>query len=133
MIFAIECSPMHRVYISLAIVVLAVGGYIYFTNHKEAQDSSRVIPDSFENTGTETPPILPPQTPKTMNATFETNKGNIEIELLANDVPNTVANFVKLAESGFYNGTRYQAYRLRKGGVRCGRRACYRELSHGRS
>ncbi|HEY4498505.1 MAG TPA: peptidylprolyl isomerase [Candidatus Paceibacterota bacterium] len=98
---------MHRVYISLAIVVLAVGGYIYFTNHKEAQDSSRVIPDSFENTGTETPPILPPQTPKTMNATFETNKGNIEIELLANDVPNTVANFVKLAESGFYNGTRF--------------------------
>lgn len=37
-------------------------------------------------------------------AVIETNKGTIEIELYADKAPNTVANFVELAEKGFYNG-----------------------------
>jgi len=37
-------------------------------------------------------------------ATFETTKGNIVIELFDKDAPKTVANFEKLANSGFYNG-----------------------------
>ena len=37
-------------------------------------------------------------------ATIKTNKGDINIEFFDNDAPGTVANFVKLAESGFYNG-----------------------------
>ncbi len=32
------------------------------------------------------------------------NGKDIEIELFENEAPNTVANFVKLAESGFYDG-----------------------------
>ena len=35
---------------------------------------------------------------------IETNKGNIEIEFYDNDAPNTVKNFVTLAEKGYYNG-----------------------------
>jgi len=35
---------------------------------------------------------------------IKTNKGDINIEFFDNDAPGTVANFVKLAESGFYNG-----------------------------
>jgi cyclophilin family peptidyl-prolyl cis-trans isomerase len=42
-----------------------------------------------------------------------TNKGAITIELLADTKPNTVANFVKLANEGFYNGTRF--HRVIKG------------------
>ncbi|MEK7877798.1 MAG: peptidylprolyl isomerase, partial [Pseudomonadota bacterium] len=42
-----------------------------------------------------------------MNATFKTNKGDITIELMKGDAPNTVANFVKLAEEGFYNGVKF--------------------------
>jgi cyclophilin family peptidyl-prolyl cis-trans isomerase len=38
-------------------------------------------------------------------ATLVTNLGNIEIELLAGEAPQTVANFIKLAEDGFYDGT----------------------------
>lgn len=34
-----------------------------------------------------------------------TTAGEIEIELLADKAPKTVENFVKLAKSGFYNGT----------------------------
>lgn len=40
-------------------------------------------------------------------ATFSTNKGTIKIELFADQMPVTVGNFVKLAEEGFYNGTKF--------------------------
>ncbi len=33
-----------------------------------------------------------------------TDKGDIVLELFAGEAPGTVANFTKLAESGFYNG-----------------------------
>lgn len=37
-------------------------------------------------------------------AIISTAKGDIELELFETDAPNTVANFVKLATSGYYNG-----------------------------
>ena len=39
------------------------------------------------------------------SGTIETNLGNIEFELLPDLAPEHVRNFVKLAQSGFYNGT----------------------------
>src|SRR3989344_3965144 len=45
---------------------------------------------------------------KTMSiVTLHTNKGDIEIELLVDRTPNTVANFTKLAGEGFYNGVKF--------------------------
>src|SRR5438046_313536 len=38
------------------------------------------------------------------NATLHTNHGAIAVELFDEDAPNTVANFVKLAKDGFYDG-----------------------------
>ena len=38
------------------------------------------------------------------NATMQTNHGTIEIELFPDDAPNTVENFVKLSQDGFYDG-----------------------------
>ena len=35
---------------------------------------------------------------------FETNEGKITFELFSNDAPNTVDNFIKLVNEGFYNG-----------------------------
>ena len=37
-------------------------------------------------------------------ALFETDAGNINIELFSNDAPNTVNNLTKLISEGFYNG-----------------------------
>ncbi len=37
-------------------------------------------------------------------ALFETDAGNINIELFSNDAPNTVNNFTKLIKEGFYDG-----------------------------
>ncbi|HEU5169198.1 MAG TPA: peptidylprolyl isomerase [Gemmatimonadales bacterium] len=40
-------------------------------------------------------------------ATIETSRGTIVAELYADEVPGTVANFEKLANSEFYDGTRF--------------------------
>jgi peptidyl-prolyl cis-trans isomerase B (cyclophilin B) len=40
-------------------------------------------------------------------AVFDTNRGTIELDLYADEAPNTVANFEKLANSGFYDGTKF--------------------------
>src|SRR3989344_1619126 len=49
---------------------------------------------------------------KATAATLRTNLGDIEIAFYP-ESPNTVANFVKLANAGFYNGTRF--HRVIKG------------------
>lgn len=38
------------------------------------------------------------------NATFETNKGTFEVEFYDEDAPNTVKNFISLAEKGYFDG-----------------------------
>jgi peptidyl-prolyl cis-trans isomerase B (cyclophilin B) len=38
---------------------------------------------------------------------FDTARGVIEAELFADETPNTVANFEKLANAGFYDGTAF--------------------------
>ena len=43
----------------------------------------------------------------TKTATFETNRGTIVAELYDEDAPQTVANFEKLANSGFYDGVKF--------------------------
>ncbi|MEK7403447.1 MAG: peptidylprolyl isomerase [Gemmatimonadota bacterium] len=43
--------------------------------------------------------------PKT--ATFETNHGTIVADLYDKDAPNTVANFEKLANAGYYDGIKF--------------------------
>ncbi|MFN8572963.1 MAG: peptidylprolyl isomerase [Gemmatimonadaceae bacterium] len=40
-------------------------------------------------------------------ATIETTHGTITVELYDADAPNTVANFEKLANSGYYDGTKF--------------------------
>src|SRR5437870_11754035 len=40
-------------------------------------------------------------------AVVATARGTIEVELFADEVPDTVANFVKLANSAFYDGTKF--------------------------
>lgn len=40
-------------------------------------------------------------------ARMETEKGTIELELFEDATPNTVENFISLAEDGFYDGLRF--------------------------
>jgi len=52
---------------------------------------------------------------KTVNIEIETTKGSIELELFESDAPKTVANFVGLAEQGYFNGVIF--HRISKGFV----------------
>ncbi len=51
------------------------------------------------------PPAMVIDPKKQYSATFHTEKGDIEIKLFADKVPNTVNNFVFLSREGFYDGT----------------------------
>lgn len=42
-----------------------------------------------------------------MHAVLVTERGNVIFRLRQNKAPTTVANFVKLARAGFYNGTQF--------------------------
>ena len=53
------------------------------------------------------PPSMQIDTSKIYLATFETEKGDIVIELFADRAPNTVNNFVYLAREGYYDGTMF--------------------------
>ena len=50
---------------------------------------------------------------KIMNAILHTNKGDITVEFFDTQAPNTVANFIKLAKDGFYDGVKF--HRVIKG------------------
>lgn len=43
-------------------------------------------------------------------AHVQTNKGEFTFELYSNDAPNTVRNFIRLAEAGFYDGLIWHRY-----------------------
>ncbi len=45
--------------------------------------------------------------PMNPTAVITTNQGTIELELFEDTMPVTTGNFVKLAEKGFYNGTKF--------------------------
>jgi cyclophilin family peptidyl-prolyl cis-trans isomerase len=50
------------------------------------------------------PPEFTLDLAKTYAATISTDRGDIEVELYADDAPSTVNNFVFLARDGFYDG-----------------------------
>ncbi len=119
---------MKKVWIVLIVSAVALGGlYWYF----ERGDAQSVVSQSSNTNGItigEQNPSAPvasgpinnqPQAPTTnnqptkiMNATFHTSKGDITI-VFNPETPNTVQNFLKLAESGFYDGTKF--HRVIKG------------------
>lgn len=97
--------PRARRYAMIAIVValLVVGGsgaYLYAT---------RTTSSSSTSTGFSNPPCSPSSTTATTSGSSNefaiicTNLGAIEVELYPQDAPKTVANFVSLANSGFYD------------------------------
>ena len=75
-----------------AVILLALVGY-YFINRS---NGSKNIQPTVEQKDAE----------KIM-VTISTEKGNIDLELYPSAAPKTVANFIKLAQDGFYNSTKF--------------------------
>lgn len=101
-------STRNIIFISLA-VILVVG--LAWMNGKitpQKKNTSEPVTVSKESITTPTP-----NTTSMTIATITTNKGIITLELFTERTPKTVENFKKLANEGFYNGTRF--HRVIKG------------------
>ncbi len=79
---------------------------------KTAKEAS-VPPQAPADTAKQEPPQESDINNKIMNATMKTSLGEIKLEITGDKTPLTAANFVKLAESGFYNGVKF--HRVIKG------------------
>ena len=108
--------------ITIAFIVLALGVFLYVA--PAGNTSTAFIPEDMYldvkkiSSPNEDVSVKPVDTEgiinqknvdqkKIMTATLSTNQGDITIEFFASDAPNTVANFIKLAGEGFYNGTKF--------------------------
>lgn len=92
-------KDLFNVIIAVVILGAALGVAVYFAGL--AKDSEREIKSTHVDN---------------LNAkkvTIKTNLGNIEIEMFADKAPQTVSNFLKLAESDYYNETKF--HRVIKG------------------
>lgn len=88
-----------------AIAVVALGGYFAMKKGGGVNVSA-----SPEPSPTPTAPVdiqSQEPLPDVVKAILVTARGNIELELYQKVAPKTVANFVKLAASGFYDGTKF--------------------------
>jgi len=98
------------------VVAVAIIGFVVWVGGSSKQ---QVIQEPITAITTPTENNLPETTTTTTNkesmttAIVTTNKGVITLELFADKAPKTVENFVKLANAGFYNGTRF--HRVIKG------------------
>ncbi len=80
---------------------------MYFDSTKTAQDAQGTPPAPNAQPADAPSAINSTSDKKAMQATLHTNQGDITIEFMGDDAPNTVANFTKLAGDGFYNGTKF--------------------------
>ena len=87
--------------LAAALLAVAILGYLTFKQTVPAVQPENKISSSVTEYNNE----LKEQ--KFMKANLETNQGNIQIEFLTKIAPETVANFVKLAGQGFYDGTKF--------------------------
>jgi len=114
----------------IVIVIIVLLGIVFFVSKKSKtevsteinteintnQNTEKEVPVSTEenvNIKDEVKDINNIENKKIMIAILNTNKGDITIEFLENQAPNTVANFEKLAKDKFYDGIKF--HRVIKG------------------
>lgn len=109
--------------IIFAIIIIVVVGFVMYASGLEkekqptktepvTQTEPRVEPLT-NTTVTIKPSTVITSTKPMTTAIITTNKGVVTLELFADKAPKTVENFTKLANAGFYNGTRF--HRVIKG------------------
>ena len=106
------------VFIGMALALAVGGGVAIFGTGvvgggRHSNPQGFVLPDENVDPGVtpeptieryDSPPALTIDPDKTYLATIETELGDIEIELFPGQAPQTVNNFVFLAQEGFYDG-----------------------------
>ncbi len=120
---------MSKYFFTSLFVLAAVAGSAYLVfargpvdpnkNQASVQASQNIAGETGGTSATTNPETGTTDTPKNTNITkkhmitITTNYGDITFETYDNDAPNTVQNFVTLANKGFYNGLTF--HRVIKG------------------
>lgn len=108
---------MWKLILGIVVVLGVLGGAYWFLRGNGSEQSTST--DSYAtsatsttssaatttNTSNTTPTITIQD--KHMRATFHTSMGDITVEFYPDQAPKTVENFVKLAQSGFYDNTKF--------------------------
>jgi cyclophilin family peptidyl-prolyl cis-trans isomerase len=110
---------MKNIILSIVVIgLVAVGGNFVFSKDKTADSTNLGIEiNNYGTTTDSTKPVfedgsisepvkeeITNNNKKSNMVTIETNYGKIVFETYNSDAPNTVKNFVTLAQKGFYNG-----------------------------
>ena len=88
-------------YVIIGVVIIIGIFFVWFLNNKSEKDIISPV-DNQEK-------IIKEMT----SAILHTNKGDITVEFFEKQAPQTVANFIKLAKEGFYDGVKF--HRVIKG------------------
>lgn len=100
-----------RTIFAVIIILIAVGitGYFFMNQKTEFSLEPSVSPSPAVSVTGSIPPAAPEPTllRSEYTAVIKTAKGDITLTLYSDAAPKTVANFVKLAQAGFYNGTKF--------------------------
>lgn len=104
-------TPLIKFLLVIAISALFLAGCLPGkTPNKDTESTSTVggVVKEFDTIAQPTPQNEKPTMElQATQATITTNVGSFTIELYSTDAPNTVGNFIKLANEGFYNGTKF--------------------------
>ncbi len=97
------------VIISLGFLVIFAGTLLKILNMTNQNNNANntATPDITVSTSSEETVSSSADSSNKVNVIMQTSMGDISLELYSDKAPNTVANFVKLAKSGFYDGTRF--------------------------
>ncbi len=86
----------------VVVVILAIGAFYGMGGSSE--ESEEILLENLEN---KEETMVEMSEKRTYEAVMKTNYGDIILELYGEKAPLTVGNFIKLANSGFYNGTKF--------------------------
>lgn len=110
---------LRNIIVGIVVVLLFAGGVWWWMSKDVESEQSEIVDTPFEDSIISTEELTSGQVTETImdnentvdavrngahRVTIQTNKGRIVIETYDADAPNTVANFVKLANEKFYDG-----------------------------
>lgn len=90
----------------IVLILIIIFGVWFFMRMGDKLSSSEDVMLKTEDTS-KNEDIINNDNKNIMQATLNTNKGDITIEFFRDQTPNTVDNFVKLAQEGFYDGVKF--------------------------
>src|SRR3989344_310289 len=108
-------SQMSKFYYFFIVILIVIAGYLVWHGEAKAPttDEQSITTNTSQNsdnneekvmTNLAFPGVLPNDQIEGKKVVVKTDKGTIEFELYADKAPNSVSNFIYLAEKGYYDG-----------------------------